>query len=74
MDDWHLGDGPTDLVDEGGRQPGTITSRDRVPGPAERFVVVAERAAQGDLVTGTCAVDTVLPDASTAPRREPSCS
>ena len=54
VDAWYLGDGPTHLVVEGGRQPGTITSADWVPGPGERFVVVAERTAEGGLITGTC--------------------
>jgi hypothetical protein len=52
---WYLGDGPTDLVTlTGGREIGTITSADWRPQAGEQFVVVAERAADGSLTTGTC--------------------
>jgi hypothetical protein len=52
---WYLGDGPTDLVAlTGGREIGAITSADWRPQAGEQFVVVAQRAADGSLTTGTC--------------------
>ena len=63
VDSWYVGQSPQDqVIVVGGREPGAITSVDWVPAPGERFVVVAEPAGDGSLITASCQQSEPFPE------------
>jgi hypothetical protein len=63
VDSWYLGESPSErVIVAGGREPGAITSVDWVPAPGQQFVVVAEPAGDGSLITASCQQSEPFPD------------